>query len=276
MIINPDATTEAAVIAELAKDATTTTQHPQRIDGQGVPFVILPTGARESVEKFLLAPVRQRGTVIASSVASFIALVGRFCRPESIVYADIKNQSLTAVFDEANGTTPAWGAFRAVYKAQSSRQLNKWRGADKQKRSQVDFAEFIEDNLDDIASPTGAELLEMAQNFTAHRAVTFDSSLRLSDGTHKLAYRDENVPGDVRVPESITLGIPLFELGARYRLTARLRYRIETGGKLVLWTELARIEDAIESAFTEQVEDVETKLTLKSVEVVYGSPAAER
>lgn len=100
--------------------------------------------------------------------------------------------------------------------------------------------------------PTAAEFLELAQNFQATKAVNFASGTRLGNGQNQLVYEETiqaraGERGQLEIPETFTLGIPVFEGDAAYSLIARLRYRIQDG-KLVLWYDLDRPHKIIDDA----------------------------
>ena len=62
------------------------------------------------------------------------------------------------------------------------------------------------------------------------------------------------------MPEVFALGVPVFENGDRYRVEARLRYRIADGGKLTLWYDLLRPHKILEDAMRFQWKAIEAAL----------------
>lgn len=71
--------------------------------------------------------------------------------------------------------------------------------------------------------------------------------------------------GRILVPEVFALGVPVFEGGDRYRVEARLRYRIAEGGKLTMWYDLLRPHKIIEDATAFVWKSIEAELGCKVV-----------
>lgn len=154
---------------------------------------------------------------------------------------------------------PRWGDFRAEIVFRFTGQWTKWKAIDGRMLSQVEFAEFIEDNLHDVVSPAGAEMLEIAQYLSATRSVDFKSAIRLSNGQiqfHNLESMDAKVGvGQTQVPETITLGIaPVFGLSP-FRVEAKFRYRL-ADGKLRMGIKLHRVEDVMAAVVNDMVHGV--------------------
>jgi len=85
--------------------------------------------------------------------------------------------------------------------------------------------------------------------------VNFASSIRLADGTNQFTFEEEvqgtAQKGQLAIPEQFVIGVPVFENGEKWRVDVRLRYRIEEGGRLVMWVELVRPHKVIEEAVKE-------------------------
>jgi uncharacterized protein YfdQ (DUF2303 family) len=123
---------------------------------------------------------------------------------------------------------------------------------------QASFAQFLEDNIPDIAEPAGAKLVELARTLEAKTDVQFDSHIRAENGAHRFVYI-ENVTasssgtsGKIDVPPEFTLVLQPFEGSKTYDIKARLRYRI-TSKKLALWFELVRLQDVLKEAFDDEL-----------------------
>jgi hypothetical protein len=152
-----------------------------------------------------------------------------------------------------------------------------WTRANRQAMSQADFAQFIEDHIPDIAVPAGAELLEVARNFEARKGVDFKSVQRVSDGSVQFSYNEDvqgtSRAGSMKVPNEFILGIAPFEGTPKYQVLARLRYRIEAGGKLMLWFDLLRLQDVLDAAFAAVETEIRAALDGTVRAVVCGQPA---
>lgn len=237
------------------------------------PFVVLPSGASvQDLSKFLLAPPRKTGTVTLSDVASFIAFVKAECTEDTRLYGQFIQPVFTAVIND-HGAAPGWRDYRATYACPLSVEWRTWSGKSGQQMNQEGFAQFIEDNLPDIAVPTAAEMLEISRSLEAKKKVNFASGIRLSNGQNELTYEEEITgtaqKGKLKVPEEFQIGIPVLEGGIRYAVNARLRYRIADGGKLSMWYELIRPHKILEDAVAAVCSEIEQKT---SMPVFNGKP----
>jgi len=217
-----------------------------------------------SMEAGLPAPVRKRGEVQVFDAPSFNAILEANAEAGNItiyISRDANDPKIVAVLNgngeggEAFGG-PGWGDFRAEILFRFTPQWLKWKAIDGKMLPQLAFAEFIEDNLGDIVSPAGADMLEIAQELSAKRSVDFKSNVRLADG--RLQFQNiEDITaqvgaGQIAIPPTITLGIaPVFGLPP-FRVDARFRYRIENG-KLTLGVKLQRIEDIMAAVVNDMV-----------------------
>lgn len=116
------------------------------------------------------------------------------------------------------------------------------------------MAQFIENNLDDVVEPTGADLLEICRTLEAKKKVNFSSSIRLSDGSNQFTY-EETVQGSaqkgqLKIPEVFVIGVPVFISGEKWKVQVRLRFRINSG-ELSMWLEPVRTHKIIEAAVKE-------------------------
>lgn len=215
----------------------------------GIPVVIAPPGtsadlltaALEAADKRADAPRRRKGTATHSELSSFIAHVNRFKDEDSAIYADVDAVRLTCVFDyhRKGAGDPRWGEHRSVYACPLSKSWLLWTANDGSKMSQDQFAQFIEDNMQDLASPVGngedkdlpmpSEVLTMARNLVIRSKGEFSRSLNPVTGEHSLVCKNENETTSTKIPRAFLLGIPVFEAGAMYRVEARMRLDMSSG-----------------------------------------------
>jgi hypothetical protein len=149
-----------------------------------------------------------------------------------------------------------WGQLRAVIGFAESRKLKEWKST-LEWMTQADFANFIEDHLEDVLTPSGQELLSIATDLEASSTGGFKGKVNLDNGSVRLSYQDE-VETTVEIPRNLTLGIPLFEHGDRYKLGARLRFVIQ-GGSVKFRLLFTNLQDAKEQEFERIVQDIEEK-----------------
>lgn len=220
-------------------------------------------------------PVRKRGSVVVFDAASFNQVLKDNADAGNIaIYFDRNPEkpSVVAVLNGHGANGPGWGDLRATIQFRPTPQWVKWKAIDGKMLGQVGFAEFIEDNLEDIAEPAGSVMLEIATYLEAVRTVNFRSGVRLTSGAIQFRHDQDDVTkvgaNTLDVPETIKLGIaPIFGL-ASYVVPARFRYRIE-GGKLTLGIKLQRVE----TMMAQIVEDVIAKIERgANVSVMDGLP----
>jgi len=109
-----------------------------------------------------------------------------------------------------------------------------WLDIDGKALTQVQFAEFLEDNAGAIVSPDQADVVEVARTLQAKKDVQWKSGQRLQDGTVDLVFNETiqakaGERGDLSVPETLVLRFPLWEGCEPEDFKARLRYRINDG-----------------------------------------------
>jgi len=244
-------------------NAVTGTAEAKTADGD---YAVLPEGHKlQDLEQYQDRPRRIEKDLNLATARSFIKYVADFGTDYSVVFANLKNQQFKAILDyhdPLNG--PGWCQHTATYSCPVDIRWKTWKGNDGKPMPQVDFARFIEDNLIDIANPSGSDMLTIAKSLQAKKNIEFKSDQRLSNGDIQFTYNEttNGSAGQLEVPEEFTLGIPVYEGGAKYEVTARLRYRI-SDGKLVMWYDLLRPDRMEEDAFKEVEQEINTGLTDK-------------
>lgn len=253
----PDTPSDARTIAALGAAIGDARRADAPIDCR--PYAVVPEGYRlQDLEPLLRNPMRRVGVVSVYDAASFIAVVKDQATAGTRLYRTVTPPRFVAVFNDHDhaGESPGWGDHRAVYTCPLSPEWSAWTTSNKRAMAQADFAQFIEDNLPDIADPPAAEMLEISRTLQAKKKVNFASALRLDNGQHQFTYEEQidgkaGPRGQLRVPEAFTLGLAVFEGGARYALRARLRYRISDQGALSMWYDLERPHKIVEHAVEE-------------------------
>lgn len=223
----------------------------KRIGDYGVPYAVVPDSYRvESLEHTLPIPTRKRGRVALNDAKSFIAYFKKHNMASSI-YATLNPPRFLAVFDDHERDQAGWREHTAEYQCPLSVEWRTWTSSNKRQMKQADFAQFIEDNLPDIVEPSGADMLEISRSLEAKKKVNFASGIRLSNGQTQLTYEEEiqgtAAKGALQIPEIFSIGIAVLEGGPRYKVEARLRYRIDEG-RLAFWYDLLRPHKVLENA----------------------------
>lgn len=243
-----------------------------------LPVSILPPGYRElQHEELLDRPLRVVETVTLSDKQSFIDYVGAYKGEASAIFA--KTNAVPPTFRAAldyheKGSVAAHNKHHAKLTLEASDEFKTWTKSNGQPMTQVEFARFLENNLPDICTPSGAELLELVTKFEARTSAVFSSAIRLDNGTTQLEYSEEvrgsSRPGTIEIPREIVLCFPLFrnKVGVA-TMTARFRYEIKEQ-KLKLWYELVRPQRVYDDILGSIVKEIKAATRLPIYEGELG------
>ena len=219
------------------------------------------------------APTRKRGTVTVFDAESLNRmLVDHSIAGQTMAYVnpDASRPAIVAVFNGNGLGGPGFGDHRAAIGFRETPQWQKWKAIDGKLMPQPEFAEFIEDNLQDIASPDGATMMEIVTYLHATRTVDFKSGVKLSSGAVQLTNIEDVQAsvgaGNIAVPDMFEIALsPIFGV-APFKIPARFRYWIEQG-KLRLGLKLLRLEDVM----AQIIKEIEAEIVLpEGVGKVYG------
>ena len=228
-----------------------------------------------SAEEGYAVPMRKRGTVTVFDAASFNQVIADNADAGDIAIYFDRNPEKPAVVAVLNGSGPngpGWADYRVQISFRPTPQWLKWKAIDGKLLPQANFAEFVEDNLEDISDPAGGAMLEIVTYLQATRTVSFKSGIKLSSGQIQFQNLEDIEAkvgaGSIAVPETFTLGIaPIFGL-ASYAVPARFRYRIQDG-KLQMGFKLQRVE----TMMGQIIEDVIAKIERgANISVMDGLP----
>lgn len=236
-----------------------------------VTHVAVPDGFKlEKVdnEAILSAPRITKACAVLSDPDSFIDYVNRHGTEASVTWCGFNPQtfdlSFNAVIDENNKNQPAWRKHHAKFIPDMSTEWKLWKKFDGKSLTQIEFAEFIEANADDITSsegsglPTSLQMLQMATEFQVTEQRVFKSTVRLNSGGFKLTYTADPETGTtdtMQVFDKFAIGIPVFHGGTPWRIPARLKYRLKDG-KLSFFFELVRPDRVHQGAAKEMITQI--------------------
>lgn len=244
----------------------------------GRPYRIKENGDIEIVERLEDRPTFRRGDAFFYEALSFARFVKRFRNGTTVLFADALAQDssskpaprFTALLDYHTGgddqAGAQWDLFRAYLPLRHTPSWTTWASANAKQMEQAAFAQFIEDNIPDIADPPGGQLVEIARTLEANNNVSFQSHIRADNGSHRFGWVETitgsaNVgkDGKVDIPAEITLALQPFEGSKQYAIKARLRYRL-AGGKVTLGFELIRMQDVLKEAFDDELVKISAEL----------------
>lgn len=263
--------------AALVNDLASAKAVVQRVESAA--FLILPPGYKHvditrELEKAQAFPTRKRGTVTLDRIEDLV----EFAKTQDgdntgLAYADVDERTITFVFNDNKGFAAGFRDHRAMFKAELTPEAMRWLAKDKTVMTQTEFAEFLEDNIADIAGGEATNLLTVATTIAAATGINFSSAKRLQDGQVQLVYNETinataGADGKMQVPQKFTLGLRLFKGDKQgYALVARLKYRLGNGS-VRFWYELERPERALEAAFDGYVESAKES----GYTVLHGQP----
>lgn len=241
---------------------------------EGVPVLILDRDQHhKEMEHLLPNPLSINEHVKVVEVDSFVEYWSRYQNADSVIFVDDKANTINAVFDY-HGAEPEWCHHKMTLSLLPTPEWARWRQYSGKRLGQVEFAEFIQDNMTDVVNPDGATLLEIVTNLSNHRTAKFASNIRLDNGQVQFTYEEElrgaATAGQVSIPQVFSLGIRPFARCDAYTVVARLRYRITDERALKIWYELIRPERVEIDAFEGVLKELTEKIG-SDVPIFYGS-----
>lgn len=225
-------------------------------------FMSIPAGMSvRSIKEFLPPPDRVKQKVELLSVDSFCDYLERYAAENSLIFANEPSAQYDCVIDYHPGkksidapSSRGHADHVVAYTCPQSDPWKLWNSLNGQMFGQVDFAEFVEQNLKDIVSPSGGDLMQVALELRVHKTASFQNDIRLDNGQVQLRYeeeiRGETKQKDLIIPTELKLALPVFVDGPRYELSARFRYSM-TDGKLKMGFQLIRPKDVYNAAVKE-------------------------
>lgn len=251
-------------------------------EGVEVPGMVAPDGHVDALIGLLSSPL-VAPVVHVTAPESLIAYAQRFATEHTVLFVeDVPSPRLTLVIDyhaaTAEDGTPgayAWARRRAVYEPVLTSEWQTWTTQSGKRVPQVDFAQFLEDNLPDIATPAGADILQIARTLEVKKGVNFRSSVRLDNGETQLLYEEviqgSAAKGQFQIPDRLLLGLQPFKGAAKYEVAARFRYRLAES-QLRLGVDLERVHKVLDAAVKDMLVDVVAKLP--TIPVFHGPAPA--
>lgn len=214
-------------------------------------------------EKYRTSPERAKGTAVVLTLDSLIGLIDRQRTRDTVIFADSTwtQPSITAVIDYHQGSlmlasdgelgagTPGHGRSRIHYAFPLSESWRDWIAMDRVRLDQRQFAEWIEDHIAELSSPTDGEVAEYQTKFGTTIATPADlmqlsrglqmtvsaavkNAQTLQTGETSILFEETHYGHDGKpliVPGLFILQTEVFFMGALVRVPVRLRYRHEGG-----------------------------------------------
>ncbi len=248
---------------------------------------------KAEAEKFRDRPERRKGAAKAFTLDSFIDLVNRHKDDGSAVFAQITDAppSMLGVIDYHElDHSPRFGKHTISYAFPISPEWKAWTSKNGVALSQLDFAQWIEDHIAELTTPseeekqTYSELLQRAfgapheiAQLSRGLAINIENAVTdirtLQSGEAQIKFEEKHTGHDgkpLKIPGLFLLAIPLFIGGAAVCVPARLSYR--KGGSGIVWFyQLYRPELALRDALLLDLDRVRDETGLPVYE---GQPEA--
>jgi uncharacterized protein YfdQ (DUF2303 family) len=233
----------------------------------GTVGVVLPAGASiktfEDLEESLREhPSKLKSQVQVEDADSFIAYFNRFADEFSTVFLDTDKQRFVGVLDYHNSpTAPRRANHLVIFTCPTNADWASWTSNSGTKMDQVELALFLEQHIENIQSPSGAQMLEIATSLKADRNVAFERSTRLADGQTQFVYHEvingtAGVNKELVIPDEFTLGLQPIKGSEAYEVRCKFRWRMLGQGQISMWFDVIRPDRVRESA----VNDVRAKI----------------
>lgn len=269
--------TETEAIASLA---TKGAQIPQTVKGgDNREFLVLPKDYTQlEITDPHGAPAKKppfvKQSVTLQATESLIEYVNRFKSDDTVLFADIYQNSIAALIDYHGAPDKAAHvAHKATMQLPFSEEWKTWTGISGKMMQQLEFARFVEENGTDVKAPAGGELLDVIRDLQARRNVSFVKAVRTATDNENFEFSDSTemrTKGDIEVPSKFLLGLPVYFGEPDVELYAFLRWKLDEGS-LGLGVALHRAEHVRQAVFKQIVLAVGDKT---SCPVVFGK--AER
>ncbi len=228
-------------------------------------------------ERFLYRPRRPRGHADMHDPVSFAAYVTRLhgLDQATSLWADDRARTVVAVFNDHGGDAPGWRDHTAKLTVRVDLDWQSWIGNNGKLIPQVQFGEFLENQLHAIVDPPAADLVGIAKTLVGKRNLSFESSVKWESSDVAFEYREDTraevkgKAGKVEIPKTFKIRLAPFVGAAPVEMVARLRYDI-TRECLSLGYQLTRPDRAEKEAFDRIVTQV-GETTPEGVPVLFGT-----
>lgn len=230
----------------------------ERLALNGVPITHLPpsthAGALEPVtlvrDGFQIKPLRDHLAPIPHAsakleeVASFIHYVNRYQTADTLLAVTPADARFHAILDyhaepadrhtldhASRQKYHRRGAHTATLRLKKSPELEEWEKVFRHWIYQETFAEWLEDHAHQVTQPSQADILTIARELSVSQENNYKKIQRQNDGGYNLQYTEktDGSAGDVTVPGTISISIPLYLGDVATTLTCLLRYRLDEG-----------------------------------------------
>ena len=206
------------------------------------------------------APHRTSGTVTVRKVRDFIDLMNQQKTVDTRAFASISENFDTLKVDGIVNFHGAAAAqfcdYRISLVLDFDPQFEQWIKNLGKEMSQTQFAAFIEDNASTVVQPDAAGLVKMAMQLEGTVNAKFVAKRSLDRGDVTLHYSEEQSAGDVTVPSTLSISLPVFLGGTVSFITIRIGYKVQPGGNVVFWLRSPELKKVLREAAESVISDI--------------------
>lgn len=216
-------------------------------------FITVPAGTEvRDLEALLPAPTRIRNTPVFSEPESFHRYFNQFKDATSRIHASEARESVFGIIDASHKDMPQWESHTPQLKLTPTPEWTTWLQFNRKAMGQQEFAEFIEERAGEISSPSSEDLQQVALTLKVRNNVTFDSKIKLENGSASFTY-SEDIKGvternDLEIPTKFVIQLAAFKGTAPFNLECLLRWRFKDGSVTFHYV-IQKWEKAKEQAF---------------------------
>ncbi len=205
------------------------------VNGTTTSLELLDSALAEIDKRYAARP--RAGTAALTEVDSFIAYLGRWGSPSTVVYADTAALSLTAVLDDhpADERTTATRIHRATYSCPRSPEWLAWSALDGKPQTQTQFADFVESRLEDMINvpdmPRPTDVLTMARNLSVVTKGEYRRDFNPTNGDSILVVKSEaDATKSTPIPRAFMIAVRVFDgESVLHQVEARVRFALIDG-----------------------------------------------
>jgi uncharacterized protein YfdQ (DUF2303 family) len=213
-------------------------------------------------------PMRNVGDVRVADVESFAYMVERENIPETtIVRADMNNRNFVAIINFAEDGKIAGFEDRTIsLSLVRTLEFGRWMANNRERMTQLQLADFLEENLENIVEPPAAEMIEMISNLKVKRNAQYHSVIDTNTGAQSLSFSEtikgETVNGSMDFRSKFKIAITPYIGSKPYEIECNVRFSVGEERLRIFFNmiNIAKIEEHAFDAENTKVRDAMGKL----------------
>jgi len=218
-------------------------------------------------------PLRHTGNFFVTDVDSFVVMVKRELVPETtIVTSHLENKNFNAIINfSEDGKKAGHGDRKIILELKQTSEFKRWFEYNRQRLSQTQLADFLEENLESIVDPPAGEIIQMISDLKVKKNAQYHSVIDTETGAQSLSYseekRGETQNGSLDFRGKFKIALVPFIGSQPYEIDCHLRFSIDSH-VLSIFFSMINITKVLEHAFDLENEKVKEAMEELKVEVV--------